>query len=150
MQQFSEEEIVLKRNLNALIENENMQLKEDQLKHLLKDSDSSFNYLSELKIDEIKEIISKIDLNNYAALNDYDEYNEEEEDDDEYDDSKFHDAYDDPLALLKEEAKEKQLKNNEIIAIKKKITEIGSKKSSLRISLVYFRLIKFYTIIKNK
>ena len=139
MQQFSEEEIVLKRKLNALAENENMQLKEDELKHLLNDSDSSFNFLSEFKIDEIKEIISKIDLNNYATLNDYDEYDyEEDEDDDEYDDSKFHDAYDDPLALLQEEAKEKQIKNNEINTIKKKITEIGSKKSSLRISLVIF------------
>ena len=57
----NEEEIGLKRLLNKLNENENMQLKENQLKSLLNEStnDPNNNLISEYKIEEIKEIISK-------------------------------------------------------------------------------------------
>lgn len=132
----NEEEIGLKRLLNKLNENENMQLKENQLKSLLNEStnDPNNNLISEYKIEEIKEIISKIDLNNLTTL-DFENY-EVCDDEDDYDDSNFFDAYDDPLTLLQEEAKEKQRKNNEINSIKKKITEIGAKKSALRLSMV--------------
>jgi hypothetical protein len=133
----NEEEIGLKRLLNKLNENENMQLKENQLKSLLNEStnDPNNNLISEYKIEEIKEIISKIDLNSLKTL-DFENY-EVCDDEDDYDDSNFFDAYDDPLTLLQEEAKEKQRKNNEINSIKKKITEIGAKKSALRISMVF-------------
>lgn len=135
----SEEELVYKRNLAKLNENETVfQLKEKQIKNLLNEPSSDY---SEFKIEEIQEIISKINL----KTNDLESSGEESEED-EYDDSKFHDAFDDPLILLQQEQKEVQLKNCEINLIKKKITEIGSKKSGLRISLVInFFQIQFKT-----
>lgn len=136
LQLNTEEELVLKRKLNKLNENETVILmKETQLKSLLNESVSSY---TDFKIEEIKEIIAKIDLNNMREKNDIDieDYELEYDDDEDDDDTEFYDAYDDPLVMIQEEAKEKQLKQNRINAIKKKIIDIGSKKSALRISLV--------------
>ena len=54
---------------------------------------------------------------------------------DDEDEDNFHDTYDDPIVLLTEVAKEQLAKRAEIDALRKKILEVGSRKSALRISI---------------
>lgn len=61
---------------------------------------------------------------------------DESQDTDSDDESNFFDTFEDPESLLEAETKVKQVKINEINSLKKKILAIGSKKSSLRLSLV--------------
>jgi len=52
------------------------------------------------------------------------------------DDEHFHDAYDDPLDLLSEIERESAAAKRENDALRKKITDIGARKSALRLALV--------------
>ena len=52
----------------------------------------------------------------------------------------FFDAHEDKEGILDEEKKEKQMLNNKMSLLKKKILSISSKKSSLRLNLVKFHL----------
>lgn len=143
----NEHEIELKKLLNIFKESDSndTQANEKQLKTTI------INQLGNEFINELKDKF-KININycfnrrenilvNMEGLNHYfEDLNEEDESDEDYldEDSKFHDAYEDPESIIEEEQRQKQLKLNEINKIKKKILSIGSKKSALRLSLVFY------------
>lgn len=135
---LNEEELIFKRKLNKLTgdgatRNDEFILKESQLTQLLNASN-----LNELNLDEIWNIKFEEETDDDLVLINYEDepiLNEHRFIIDDEDDENFHDTYDDPVVLLTEVAKEKMAKKAEIDSLKRKMLEIGSKKSALRLSL---------------
>ncbi len=107
---------------------------------MLSEEENSYKKRLAKRIDknELKEFELDMFEDEDLVLVDYEDGLEMDEehrfvDDDEQD---FHDAYDDPIALISEIEKEKLIAKKDIEAIRKKITEIGARKSALRLSLV--------------
>ena len=122
----NEEESQLKTKLNQIKTATNAE--SDQLQKLYSETDGDF------KLEEIKKLLTKLnvdeDMDNEHELIDCKiEFDEDDEND-------FHDAFEDPILLNAEIAKEETNKINQINNLKQKILQLGAKKSSLRLSLV--------------
>lgn len=128
---YSQEEIFLKKLLNKTKSENNNSVHSD-VYNLAKD-------LGQQYMDELKEKF-KIDTSIFLSEKKEDVPNIDESSDSEDDylseNTKFFDAYESPDKLFEEENKEKNEKIKKISEIKKKILNIGSKKSSLRLALV--------------
>lgn len=87
-------------------------------------------------------LVYKVDLTSWLKLDpsrsNQDELDDpvDENSDDDEDESNFFDTYEDTESLKREEAKLKEMQMKELNAVRKKILDIGSKKSALRLSLV--------------
>lgn len=135
---YNEEESLLKKSLNEVkgeleisFPTEVVELATQIGKEYFEDLKEKFN------IDSSKLLVEKPQVEEKIVLSET-----SESDDDDYlgDDTKFYDAYESPDKLNEEENKAKMEKVNKINAIKKKILNIGSKKSSLRLALVKLTL----------
>lgn len=135
----NEEELMYKRKLNKLrsgSKQTNFTLKESQLIQLLNAPD-----LNELNFDEIEKISFEEEEEDETAdlvLIEYDDepiLNDHRFLIDSEDESNFHDAYEDPVALLAHIAQEAIALKNEVDSLKRKLLDIGSKKSALRINM---------------
>ena len=129
-----------KRKLNKLrsgSKQTNFTLKESQLIQLLNAPD-----LNELNFDEIEKISFEEEEEDETAdlvLIEYDDepiLNDHRFLIDSEDESTFHDAYEDPVALLAHIAQKAIALKNEVDSLKRKLLDIGSKKSALRINMV--------------
>lgn len=145
-QLLSEEENLLKKELHKL----KSSLETNYLDKSLQNAIKEF----ELNLDPELKDTYKAYFNNYLTKRDLhmsednektcymiseseeDFIKEDSSSEDEYDDSKFQDAVEDPELLIQEEDNLKKIKLAEINELKKKILNIGSKKSALRLTLV--------------
>lgn len=126
----NQEESIQKKILNKLKEDFNGPTKNVQLEELARDL--GCEYLNDLKLKFNVDVLFILKEN---ASKEQELFQKDENSDDE-DESNFFDTHEDPQSILDEEAKEKQIKINEIKLIKNKILEISSNKSSLRLTLV--------------
>lgn len=126
-----------KRKLNKLRENQkDFTLKESHLIQLLNAPDLNeinFNEIEKMSFEEEEDQNTDlvfIDYDTEPILNDHRFLLDSE------DESNFHDAYEDPIALLAHIAEEDMALKNEIDTLKRKLLDVGSKKSALRINMV--------------
>ena len=129
---------MLKRKLNKFTraKTDEFVLKESQLTQLLTAAN-----LNELNLDEIWDIEFKEESDDDLVLINYEDepiLNDHRFLIDDEDDDNFHDAYEDPITLMTEVAREDLERKNQIDLLKRKMLEIGSKKSALRLSMVIY------------
>jgi hypothetical protein len=155
-QLLSEEENLLKKELNKLkssLETKYLDVSlqnaikefELNLDHELKDTYKTYfnNYLIKRDLQMSEDNVKTCYM---ISESEEDFIKEDSSSEDEYDDSKFQDAVEDPETLIQEEDKFRKTKLAEINVLKKKILNIGSKKSALRLTLV--KLFSFYLFFK--
>ncbi|CAF0875033.1 unnamed protein product [Brachionus calyciflorus] len=142
LQIFNEEETMLKKSLNEISKdnnnnNNNEQSISSEVSLLVKNLGKDFiNDLNEKYAIDTSQILVEFDEKEEETLV-LSDISDSSSDDDDYlsDKTKFYDAYDSPDKIYEDENKEKQEKIDKINLIKRKILNIGSKKSSLRLAL---------------